>query len=313
MTADLYDGDREQTRAKHDLLKAYLRPLAYKILQGRVGSLDFIDGFAGPWESRDTAFTDTSFGIAVEILAGVQGHIAGSGRPPPAVRCIFNEADPLAFERLRGYVDEARQRHPGLDIVSLQGRFDANAAEMNRLARNAFRLVFIDPTGWTGYPRDALMTLVSRAGFRPGAEVMINFMSSFVDRFFRTPEDRRNAWLEELLGPDRASWLRAEKATEAVIRRQIAAMLREDLALRYVCESPIVMSQANKIHFWMLYGTRSPMGVVVLRDSEFKALGSHEETRDKRQRSGQGYSSISRFPAPFPTCAKDILPRSKVS
>ena len=58
---------REQAYVKHHLLEKYLSRWAYKI-----GSswdlLVFVDGFAGPWGSRDKEFSDASFGIALRVL-----------------------------------------------------------------------------------------------------------------------------------------------------------------------------------------------------------------------------------------------------
>jgi len=63
--------DREQSQAKHEILRRYLTPFANKILHAWP-SIDFIDGFAGPWENRDEdGFSDTSIGIALETLSRV--------------------------------------------------------------------------------------------------------------------------------------------------------------------------------------------------------------------------------------------------
>ncbi len=76
----LYD-EREQTKAKHDLLRRYLERFAYKILHG-YGAADFIDGFSGPWENKDrTRFRDTSFGIALETLNTAAANLAEQGKP----------------------------------------------------------------------------------------------------------------------------------------------------------------------------------------------------------------------------------------
>ena len=54
--------DREQTQAKHFILKGYLQALAYKVL--RNWDVVFVDGFCGPWGSETADFSDTSFKIA---------------------------------------------------------------------------------------------------------------------------------------------------------------------------------------------------------------------------------------------------------
>jgi three-Cys-motif partner protein len=237
---EVYDG-REQTRAKHDLLRRYLEPFAYKILQG-FRSLDFVDCFAGPWKNRDLSnFSDTSFGIALEILNKVQEEIRKSGKQAN-VTCIFNEADDATYAQLARFVQDASVRYPNIKIFPLQGTFAENAARINSLAKNNFRLVYVDPTGWTGYPLEALRLAVPPKN----SEVMINFMSSFIQRFLRDPEDRRNAWLTEMLGQRRAMENAEKKADEAKIRELIAETLREDLKLEYVCQSPIAHRESRQ-------------------------------------------------------------------
>lgn len=43
--------EREQTEAKHFILQKYLQKLAFKILQGGLETISYIDGFSGPWQS----------------------------------------------------------------------------------------------------------------------------------------------------------------------------------------------------------------------------------------------------------------------
>ena len=293
---DLYDR-RWQTRAKHDLLRAYLEPFAFKVLQ-IYGSLDFVDGFAGPWENRDgEGYRDTSFGIAINVLDGVVRRLAEMGRVV-RVRCVFNELDPSAFNLLKGYVAVAQPRHANLELHALQGPFADNAARIDALCRHAFRLVYVDPTGWTGYPRDALRQVAPQG--QP-VEVMINFMSAFARRFLVSPADRRERWLDEMLGSERAERLRGLHATEEAIRRAVAGVLREELGLSYVCETPIASSDARSVHFWMLYGTCSAAGVEVLRDAEVRALTRHEAARDARRAGDQ--VSLMELPAAGPYSA----------
>ena len=144
----LYD-EREQTKAKHDLLRRYLERFAYKILHG-YGAADFIDGFSGPWENKDrTRFRDTSFGIALETLNTAAANLAEQGKPA-RVRCIFNEKDTAAAKDLADFVERVRPEFPHVEIHALTGSFEDNAPRIDRLATHPFRLVFVDPTGWTG-------------------------------------------------------------------------------------------------------------------------------------------------------------------
>jgi len=69
---DLYFG-REQTKAKHFILKRYLQALAFKIL--RFYDITYVDGFSGPWETRTEDFVDSSFMIAISVLNDAQQKI----------------------------------------------------------------------------------------------------------------------------------------------------------------------------------------------------------------------------------------------
>ena len=62
--------DREQTQAKHFILRGYLQELAFKVLRGR--DIAYVDGFSGPWESKTADFSDTSFMIAIGVLKDAQ-------------------------------------------------------------------------------------------------------------------------------------------------------------------------------------------------------------------------------------------------
>ena len=57
---------REQTKAKHFILKTYLQALAFKVLG--FSDVTYVDGFSGPWETRTESFTDSSFMIAINVL-----------------------------------------------------------------------------------------------------------------------------------------------------------------------------------------------------------------------------------------------------
>ena len=62
---DPYSG-REQTKAKHFILKSYLEALAFKVLN--FTDITYVDGFSGPWKSTEAEFKDSSFMIAIAVL-----------------------------------------------------------------------------------------------------------------------------------------------------------------------------------------------------------------------------------------------------
>jgi len=66
-------SDREQTRAKHFILKHYLQALAFKVL--RFSDVTYVDGFSGPLETKTEDFSDSSFMIAISVLKDAQKKI----------------------------------------------------------------------------------------------------------------------------------------------------------------------------------------------------------------------------------------------
>ena len=58
---------REQSYVKHVFLENYLEALVHKTAS-TYPHIVFVDGFAGPWQSANELFEDTSFGIALNAL-----------------------------------------------------------------------------------------------------------------------------------------------------------------------------------------------------------------------------------------------------
>ena len=66
VTLSDYAG-REQSYVKHVFLERYLERLVHKTAS-RYPHVVYVDGFAGPWQSANEKFEDTSFGIALNAL-----------------------------------------------------------------------------------------------------------------------------------------------------------------------------------------------------------------------------------------------------
>ena len=58
---------REQAYVKHAFLERYLEALIFKTAS-TYNHIVYVDGFAGPWQSANEQFEDTSFGIALNAL-----------------------------------------------------------------------------------------------------------------------------------------------------------------------------------------------------------------------------------------------------
>ncbi|MFL5209498.1 MAG: hypothetical protein ACJ8CC_10155, partial [Microvirga sp.] len=66
-----YTG-REQAYVKHVFLERYLETLFFKTASF-YDHIFYVDGFAGPWQSANEQFEDTSFGIALQALRKTKG------------------------------------------------------------------------------------------------------------------------------------------------------------------------------------------------------------------------------------------------
>ncbi|SMH35638.1 three-Cys-motif partner protein TcmP [Maritimibacter sp. HL-12] len=265
--------DREQTEAKHALLRRYLENFAHKVVR-TYGSIDYVDAFCGPWEERDAeGLSDTSIAIALSNLQSVAETLPGDRKT--AIRCIFNEKNKQSFARLEAFIDSARDKYPLLEIHTLNGVFEDNVAKIKRLATNKFMLLFVDPTGWSGFSPDALKALSGQRN----SEIMINFMRSFVERFLCPPVPEQADRLRELLGAERSQRLAGKRIPITEIEEELTRVLKEDLGFRFAASSPIHNPDRNQIHFQMFYGTHHPAGMEVMRQAEFKALSQHDQSR----------------------------------
>jgi three-Cys-motif partner protein len=274
--------NREQSQAKHEILRRYLIPFSNKILSSWP-SIDFIDCFAGPWKNVDTDnLTDTSIGIALSILSDValkRGHTTQNR----SIRCIFNEANPASFRKLKSFVDRSAATFPMLKIEVVEGAFEDNAAKIRQLADHSFQLLFVDPTGYTGFSPDALRLFKGRS-----SELIVNFMRRFIERFVSGKHTDRNEALAALLGQTRAQKYYNDIFSIQIIEESYLDMLRNDLGYKYAGYSPIHNSDKNEIHFNLAYATNHTEGMEVMRNAEYKALSDHDRRRFTKSLSKDG-------------------------
>lgn len=268
---------REQTEAKHFILKHYLEQLALIAFQsGYYRTLTYIDGFSGPWKSQTADYSDTSFMIAIEVLKAVQGRLAQKGTRP-VVRCFFVEKDKETFAELDATVRQHHDPTTAFLVETFNGRFEDAVAAIMQYA-DGFSLTFIDPTGWTEYAFDRIQPVLART---PG-EVLINFMYDHISRFASWDNPNCIASFNGIL---RAGW--TERIDESLPPGQAAlqlfrAELKEAGNFKHVISTPIKKLQ-DRIHFCITYGTRHPKGVSVYRNVEFKALRAHDFRRFEAQ------------------------------
>lgn len=268
----LYKG-REQSQLKHIFLKRYLERVAIVTLKGW-DEFVFVDGFTGPWQSKDPTYKDTSFSLAVNILRKVRRVRKEAGRNV-RVRCIFVEQNRAAFQRLEGFLSGIED----METVALHGPFEQHVGTITQKIGGAFSFCLIDPKGWTGFALQQIKPLLQLRG-----EVVINFMYNYVNRFIDHPDPKLRPSLDNLFGGH--GW------REEIEERIDGGVIREDAILEtfqerlrrfsgygYVTSTRILFPERERTFFYLVYGTRHLKGLREFRESEKVAVEEQERIR----------------------------------
>jgi three-Cys-motif partner protein len=269
---DPYSG-REQTKAKHFILKRYLQALAFKVLN--FSDITYIDGFSGPWETQTADHSDSSFVIALNVLKDAQIQMAARNIRR-RIRCFFSETDATAYAQLAAVVAPFQKPAEGFEVKTYHGKFEDAVDEINGFIGQSFPLIFIDPTGWTGYPLARLKPLFAR----PKCEVLINFMYEFINRFAHSDDPLHIASLDPILGgPGWRGRLDKDLPRGAAVEKLFRQTIESTLDLPFVVSTRIDKSTADRPHFFITYGSKSREGLIAFRDTEYAALREHEKNR----------------------------------
>lgn len=265
--AESYSG-REQTYLKHFFLEKYLERVAYK-----VGSFAkefvYVDGFSGPWQTSDPGFEDSSFMIAIKKLREVRDGLRAINRTPK-IRCIFVEPDPAAYPLLVN----ATSAVTDIDIKTINSEFETAIPEVLQIIGSAFSLVFIDPTGWTGFGLNQISPILRH---QPG-EVLVNFMFDHINRFLDTPSPEMS--FDDLFGgPGWKDVVKQSPDREDAIIAFYTERLKANGGFDYATSTRVKKPLADRSYFYLVYGTRHDQGIVEFRSVEKKEISEQERVR----------------------------------
>jgi len=284
---------REHAYIKHYLLAKYLSRWGYKT-GSKWDPLVFIDGFAGPWGSKDEEFTDASFGIAIRSLKEAVSGLTKVNRTVRAI-CIFVEKEPQPFAKLDAFA--RKHSTDSVRAVALQGRFidkiQVIEDYISTVGSSPFKLVFLDQKGWAAAPVDKLKTFV---GSRP-CELLFNVMTSFLTRFVEREGMAqsyhslfgRSGVVEKIRALPKGTGEREEAAVD-----EYCQSLREICGFRYVSQAIIMDASKERIRYYFVFATNSLHGIQVFKDAEAKASAVQDEVRHETKLSKQ-----SQFGLPF--------------
>ncbi|TAV14752.1 three-Cys-motif partner protein TcmP [Rhizobium ruizarguesonis] len=265
--SNIYQG-REQTEAKHFILRRYLQTLAFKTLHGG-WTLAYIDGFSGPWQSRTPDHSDSSFMIAVQVLKEAQLKVRASGKKP-RIKCFFSEENRDSYAQLQAAVAPHHDPANGFFIETFKGKFENAVGPIQKTMGGSFALTFIDPTGWTGYEFGKVRPIFEHA---PG-EVLLNFMYDFVSRFAASSDPITLASFDGILGANWKDRLDKKLPREEALMALFTEQFWRAGKFEYVLSTPIEKI-SERTHFHIVYGTRNSKGLEAYRQVEYDALKDH--------------------------------------
>jgi len=274
-----YSG-REQSYVKHVFLEGYLDRLIHKTAS-IYPHIVYVDGFAGPWQSANERFEDTSFGIALSALRRAKSSWKERHREVK-MSAFLVERDVEAYEQL----EQVPARYPDLAVKTHAADFLAVLPDiLKEIPRDAFTFFLIDPKGWR-IPLNTLAPMLARAN----SEVIFNFMFDFINRAASIDDPAIISGLDELIpyGYWRAKLTEAERLANGRLNSSerkaiLVGAFTESLArlgnYRYVAETTILRPLKDRPLYCLCYATRNQHGIEVFRDCQVKALTEQARAR----------------------------------
>jgi hypothetical protein len=192
------------------------------------------------------------------------------------IRCFFSENDPLAYSQLKIAVSEFHRPDDRFEIRTYCGNFVDAVGEIEGFIGNSFPLIFIDPTGWSGYPFDQIKPLFVRRK----CEVLINFMYDFVNRFASSDDPEIVASLNPILGGE--GWrdrLNPNLPLGLAVEELFRGSLKLAVGFDFVVSTRIDKATSDRPHFFLACGTKSAAGLKAFRETEYFALREHAKNR----------------------------------
>jgi three-Cys-motif partner protein len=264
---------REQSFVKHTFLTQYLQAAAYKTLQGRSPTFNFVDAFAGPWSVTSDDCSDASFDQALRTLEAVRADLGRRGVSGLKIRFCFCERRPEAIVKLRDYAGQ----HSRFEIHVFPGSFEDNLTAISNACRDGFTFTFIDPTGWDIRSGTVFEFLKAQRG-----EFLLNFMAEHVNR--HAGWDQVSASFGRFLADpdwkDEFNGLPAHLSNEERILSLLKRKIKKSGSATYLPDIPILKPRENRIKMRLILGTHSRKGLEVFRDVHEKVELSEIQTRN---------------------------------
>ena len=272
--------DREQSYVKHVFLESYLETLVHKT-GSTFPHIVYVDGFAGPWQSANEQFQDTSFGIALNALRRAKESWKSHGRDVQ-MSAFLVERDAVAY----GQLARIPALYPDITIKTYQADFlTVLPTILKDIPTDAFSFFLVDPKGWRIRLSDLTPMLARR-----NSEVIFNFMFDFINRAASIKDPVVISGLDKLIpyGNWRKTLEEAERARpgglsseerKAILVQAFSESLSQLGNYAYVAETTVLRPLKDRPLYCLFYATRHRTGMEVFRDCQVKALTEQSRTR----------------------------------
>jgi three-Cys-motif partner protein len=214
--------------------------------------------------------------IAIGVLKDAQARILAETGNRRRITCFFSENDPAIHAQLANAVAPHNKPNEGFEIQTFCGKFEDAVPKIQATIGGAFPLIFIDPTGWTGYPFQKIKPIFGSSK----CEVLINFMYGHISRFVTSQDESTIASLDPILGGP-GWWNRLDKSMKPgpAVEKLFRETLQQEGNFNYVISTKIDKSTADRPHFFLAYGTKNRAGLIAFRQTEYDALREHAKNR----------------------------------
>lgn len=258
------------TRAKHEILKRYLRAWTPILSLGGFPEILYIDGFAGP--GRYSEGEDGSPIIALRAALDQRVEITAT------VRFLFIEKQPERAAVLQQIVDEI-DLPENFDVDVAKGEtFESACRDLLTFYKRKARslpptFVFIDPFGWL-----APFWIVQEIMANPSCEVLVTFMYEEINRFIGHPDQEKN--FDSFFGTK--EWWSGVAIADPRVRNRFlhdlyAHQLHESAGVQYV-RSFQMRNDRDVTDYYLFFGTNSLKGLAKMKEAMWKVDESGEFT-----------------------------------
>lgn len=256
------------TKAKHEILKRYLRAWTPILAQGGFPQILYIDGFAGP--GRYEGGEEGSPVIALNAALAHRDRITGE------MLFQFIEKDSDRAAMLRRVLDEI-PKPSNFKIRISTATFEESTREILEYCKSRGRALpptfaFVDPFGWTGIPFSLLRDILSH----PSCEVLVNFMYEEINRFLGHPDQEQD--LDQLFGtPDWRPLVQISGTAER--RRAIHGLYQKKLESAATFVRSFEMRNRNDAtDYFLFFATKNTTGLRKMKEAMWGVDQSGEFT-----------------------------------